>query len=74
MASRLGGGCAWVAHGVVQRPTEDVDLFTDIGGGVRSATSVVLTALHEAGLAAWVEDDGGDLFDGMDDAFVEIVV
>jgi hypothetical protein len=69
----LGGGCAWVAHRVVYRQTEDVDLFTDTEGGVRSATSVVLTALHDAGLTAWVEDDGDDLFDGMDDAFVEIV-
>jgi hypothetical protein len=69
----LGGGCAWVAHGVVHRPTEDVDLFTDTEGGVRSATAVVLAALRDAGLAAWVEDEGDDLFEGMDDAFVEIV-
>jgi len=58
----------------VHRPTEDVDLFTDTEGGVRSATSVVLAALRDTGLAAWVEDEGDDLFEGMDDAFVEIVV
>ncbi|MFV2018338.1 nucleotidyl transferase AbiEii/AbiGii toxin family protein [Micromonospora sp. LOL_023] len=29
----LAGGHALIAHGVVDRPTEDVDLFTDQTGG-----------------------------------------
>jgi hypothetical protein len=69
----LGGGCALVAHGLVNRTTEDVDLFTDEDGGVRAATSLVLAALNEAGLIAELADDASDmeeLFEGMDDAFV----
>jgi len=30
----LGGGHALIAYGIVSRPTEDVDLFTDEDGGV----------------------------------------
>jgi hypothetical protein len=29
----LGGGVAWLVNGLVERPTEDVDLFTDTDGG-----------------------------------------
>jgi Nucleotidyl transferase AbiEii toxin, Type IV TA system len=29
----LGGGVALAAHGVVDRPTEDVDIFTDVDSG-----------------------------------------
>jgi len=73
----LGGGCALVAHGLVTRPTEDVDLFTDIDGGIRDATGIVLGALRSAGLDARLDDDTSDLSDlfyGMDDAFTEFVV
>jgi hypothetical protein len=70
----LGGGCALVAHGLVARPTEDIDLFTASDSGVRAATDLVLAALRHAGLAAEREDELEELFDGMDDAFVEIMV
>jgi hypothetical protein len=73
----LGGGHALLAHGLVHRPTEDVDLFTDVDGGVRAATEPVCAALIGAGLSAdRLVDDGdlAELFYGMDDAFEEIDV
>ncbi|MFD0591198.1 nucleotidyl transferase AbiEii/AbiGii toxin family protein [Catellatospora coxensis] len=33
----LGGGHALNLYGIVHRATEDVDLFTDVDGGVRAA-------------------------------------
>ncbi len=33
----LGGGNALLAHGVITRPTQDVDLFTDKERGVEAA-------------------------------------
>jgi hypothetical protein len=73
----LGGGHALVAHGLVHRPTEDVDLFTDVDGGVRTATDLVRVALVQAGLTVELPDratDLSDLFYGMDDAFEEFHV
>jgi len=46
----LAGGQALIAHGIVNRVTEDVDLFTDDHVGVRSAVEAVTIALAEAGL------------------------
>ncbi|MFI5839642.1 nucleotidyl transferase AbiEii/AbiGii toxin family protein [Catenuloplanes sp. NPDC051500] len=73
----LGGGQALVAHGLVQRPTEDVDLFTDREGGVRDALPVVRDALSACGFDvahAVGETDLSDTFYGMDDAFEELSV
>ncbi|HEX7745792.1 MAG TPA: nucleotidyl transferase AbiEii/AbiGii toxin family protein [Micromonosporaceae bacterium] len=73
----LGGGHALLAHGLVRRPTEDVDLFTDVDDGVRTAIGLVREALRTAGLSAQAPPDRGDLaaiFDGMDDAFEELDV
>lgn len=28
----LGGGNALIAHGIIERPTQDVDVFSDVGG------------------------------------------
>jgi hypothetical protein len=73
----LGGGHALLAHGLVRRPTEDVDLFTDVDGGVRTAIGLVQVALREAGLSAVPPSEGkalAALFDGMDDAFEELDV
>jgi hypothetical protein len=70
----LGGGHALVAHGVLRRPTDDIDLFTDAEGGVRDATLVMLDVFETAGYEIEPVDDGtelGDLFEGFDDAFVE---
>lgn len=70
----LGGGVALAAHGVIDRPTEDVDVFTDIDGGVAAATSLVEVALRDHGFDVVVVDDGSDLagvIDGMDRLMVE---
>ncbi|MEU7935279.1 MULTISPECIES: nucleotidyl transferase AbiEii/AbiGii toxin family protein [Micromonospora] len=46
----LAGGQALIAHGIGARPTEDVDLFTDVDGGVTAASELVRDALTDAGL------------------------
>ena len=60
----LGGGVAWVVNGLVQRPTEDIDLFTDTDGGVVAAAGEVSDALTAAGYAVR-RDEADALFDGM---------
>jgi microcompartment protein CcmL/EutN len=42
----LGGGNALLAHGVISRPTQDVDLFTDQERGVQAAADAVEAALR----------------------------
>jgi hypothetical protein len=73
----LGGGQALVAHGLVQRPTEDIDLFTDREGGVRDALPAVRDALSACGFDvthAVGEVGLSETFYGMDDAFEELAV
>ncbi|KUJ47086.1 hypothetical protein ADL17_16125 [Micromonospora maris] len=63
----LGGGVAWAAHGLVTRPTEDVDLFADVEGAAAAAAADVRDALRAAGFEVTDADpdsDLGDLFDG----------
>ena len=64
----LGGGFAWLMNGLVQRPTEDVDLFTDTDGGAGAAADAVCAALREAGYTVHEEeaDDLLELFAGFD--------
>jgi hypothetical protein len=45
----LGGGNALLAHGIISRPTQDVDLFTDQEHGVQAAADAVQAALRRAG-------------------------
>ena len=45
----LAGGNALVAHGIVERATEDVDLFSPEPGGPGAVTDVVRDALRAAG-------------------------
>ena len=45
----LAGGNALVAHGVLDRPTEDVDLFSPEPGGPGAVTEAVVAALLQAG-------------------------
>jgi hypothetical protein len=45
----LAGGNALVAHGVLQRPTEDVDLFSPEPGGAGAVADLVTAALEQAG-------------------------
>jgi hypothetical protein len=73
----LGGGNALVLHGVVDRPTADVDLFTDHDEAIRTAADAVLDALKASGLTA-VEVVGDSDLDGviygLDDLMIEIDV
>src|SRR5205823_3450076 len=65
----LGGGLAWVLRGLVQRPTEDVDLFSTTEGAAAAAADEVRAALLAAGYSVQDEDadnDLGDLFDGFE--------
>ena len=73
----LGGGNALIAHGLITRPTQDVDLFTNEETGVEAAASSVEAALHDAGFAA--EREGttaelADLFDGVAEGLAEWIV
>jgi Nucleotidyl transferase AbiEii toxin, Type IV TA system len=61
----LGGGNALLAHGVISRPTQDVDLFTDQEHGVQAAAGAVEAALADLfpdigeGLAEWLVTGAG---------------
>lgn len=48
----LAGGNALLAHGIITRPTQDVDLFTDQEHGVEQAAAAVEAALCRAGFTA----------------------
>ena len=73
----LAGGNALIAHGIVDRPTEDVDLFTDQDDGVATAAGAVADALRGAGFGVERLDQAGDLgevFEGMGDGLAEWIV
>ena len=73
----LGGGNALIAHGLISRPTQDVDLFTNEETGVLAAAGSVEAALRAAGFATEREDDTGglaDLIEGMGDGLAEWTV
>jgi hypothetical protein len=73
----LGGGNALIAHGLISRPTLDVDLFTNEEAGVGAAAGSVEAALRAAGFAADREDAGAGLsevFEGMGDGLAEWTV
>jgi hypothetical protein len=73
----LGGGNALIAHGIVDRPTEDVDLFTDEDDGVAAAAGAVEQALRAAGYGAERQDRLSDLAEviyGLGDGLAEWVV
>ena len=73
----LAGGNALMAHGVIDRPTEDVDLFSDQETGVAAAADAVEAALRAAGLTAERQDeldDLGDVFEGMGEGLAEWVI
>jgi nucleotidyltransferase AbiEii toxin of type IV toxin-antitoxin system len=69
----LGGGVAWLVNGLVRRPTEDVDLFTDAEDGVAAAAGEVATALVAAGYAV-AREAPDEMFDGMDEHLREFLV
>jgi Nucleotidyl transferase AbiEii toxin, Type IV TA system len=73
----LAGGNALIAHGIIDRPTEDVDLFSDQEAGVAAASQAVQDALRAAGFQAERRDrtDGlGDVFEGMGEGLAEWLV
>ncbi len=73
----LGGGVAWAAHGLVIRPTEDVDLFADVEGAAAAAAGDVRAALEGAGFVVQEADPDSDLpglFDGFDRDMRDFVV
>jgi hypothetical protein len=70
----LGGGNALIAHGVIDRITQDVDLFTDEEHGVEAAAGAVQAALRAAGFEAEREDKTAglaDVFEGMGEGLAE---
>jgi hypothetical protein len=72
----LGGGLALIAHGVLERPTEDVDLFSDIEGSVPAAADLVRAALEAAGIEVATDEDESDLgevIQGLDGHMVELM-
>lgn len=75
----LAGGNALVAHGIIDRPTHDVDLFTAEPGAVDAAARPVAEALAAAGLtvAPAPAEHGVDLaemFEGFDQEMAEYEV
>lgn len=73
----LGGGNALMAHGISDRSTQDVDLFTDQEAAVPSAVTAVEDALHAAGFITERQDMSGgwdDIWEGMDDDLAEWLV
>lgn len=73
----LGGGNALLAHGVISRPTQDVDLFTDQENGVRAAADAVEAALRNAGFEPQRQGETAelaDIFPGMGEGLAEWIV
>jgi len=65
----LAGGNALAVHGIISRPTEDIDLFAPGDGAVQAAAGLVAAALAEAGFSVADVTSGSDLaetFDGFD--------
>jgi Nucleotidyl transferase AbiEii toxin, Type IV TA system len=73
----LGGGNALMAHGIIDRFTADVDLFTDEEAGVVAAADAVEAALRGAGFEADRQDKTGglaDIFEGMGEGLAEWII
>jgi len=73
----LGGGNALLAYGVISRPTQDVDLFTDQEQGVQAAADAVEAALRAAGFEPERQDQVAgldDIFPGMGEELAEWIV
>ena len=73
----LGGGNALLAHGVISRPTQDVDLFTNQEHGVEAAADAVEAALRGAGFEPGHRDKTAglaDIFPGMGEGLAEWIV
>jgi hypothetical protein len=73
----LAGGNALIAHGIIDRPTDDVDLFSDQETAVADAADAVEGALRAAGFEAERRDQSGglgDIFYGMGEGLAEWII
>jgi hypothetical protein len=73
----LAGGNALIAHGIIDRPTDDVDLFSDQESAVAAAADAVEGALRAAGFEAERRDQAGgleDIFYGMGEGLAEWII
>ena len=73
----LAGGHALIAHGIVARSTEDVDLFTNADGAVQAAAQLVERKLIDAGFDVEVipvTSELGDVFYGFERDMVEFEI
>jgi hypothetical protein len=73
----LGGGNALIAHGIVDRFTMDVDVFSDQQGGVEAAAGAVEAALRDAGFGTERRDKAGglaDVFYGIGEGLAEWII
>ena len=73
----LGGGNALIAHGIIERATQDVDVFSDEQGGVEAAADAVEAALRDAGFGTERRDKAGglgDIFYGLGEGLAEWII
>src|ERR1700733_9146558 len=72
----LAGGNALIAHGIIDRPTDDVDLFSNQETAVTDAAAAVEDALRQAGFEAERRDQTGleDIFYGMGEGLAEWII
>jgi Nucleotidyl transferase AbiEii toxin, Type IV TA system len=73
----LGGGNALIAHGIIDRVTQDVDVFSDQQGGVEAAAGAVEAALGDGGFGIERRDKIAGLdvvFYGMGEGLAEWIV
>ena len=63
----LAGSNALMTHGVIDRVTQDVDLFTSREGGVEAAADAVEKALRQSGFEVERQDKTAGLSDIWDD-------
>jgi hypothetical protein len=73
----LAGAVALMEHGLIDRPTEDVDAFSPRDRAAKDGAGAVEAALRAAGLAVErVDKTGGlsDLFYGLEDDLAEWVI
>jgi hypothetical protein len=73
----LAGGQALIAHGMIDRLTHDIDLFTDQDDGVQAAADIVATALRANGFTVNEVpngDDLGEVFYGFEQNLIEFEI
>ena len=73
----LAGGQALIAHGIVNRATEDIDIFTNEPVGVQRASEAVTAALVAVGYAVYAVSEMAELdelFSGFGDDLAELEV